>query len=418
MTADALLAGHDRLLPELEALYTDLHANPELSMQERRTAARLAERLRRDGYEVTAGIGGTGVVGLLRNGDGPVVMLRADMDALPVLEATGLPYASEATGVDGDGRLVPVMHACGHDMHCAWLAGVATLFARGAAAWRGTLMVVFQPGEEIGAGAHAMLDDGLTARFPRPDVILGQHVSALHAGAGVVGYRAGPTMTSADALQVRMFGRGAHGSRPDVAVDPVVMAAAAVVRLQTVVSREVSPDRFAVVTVGSLQAGAKENVIPEDAVLKLSVRTYDDAVRSRVLAAVERIVNAEAAASAAPRPPEITTLSSLPLLRNDPAATATVAAAFAGHFPDGQAREIPPRTASEDFGTFGTAWEVPSVFWFVDGTDPARYAAAEEAGTLDYLPVNHSAAYAPAIHPTLGTGLRAMTVAACAWLTP
>ena len=236
----SVLADLDTLLPGLESVYKDLHAHPELSMQETRTAGIAAERLRAAGYEVTTGVGKTGVVGLLRNGEGPTVMLRADMDALPVQEATGLPYASKVTATDSDGKTVPVMHACGHDMHVTWLVGAATLFAKARDAWKGTLMAVFQPAEETADGAQAMIDDGLFKRFPKPDVVLGQHVMV--GPAGVVSSRAGVVTSAGDSLQIRMFGRGAHGSMPQASIDPVVMAAATVLRLQTIVSREVARD--------------------------------------------------------------------------------------------------------------------------------------------------------------------------------
>ena len=236
------------LLPELERVYTDIHAHPELSMQETRTARIAGDRLRGAGYDVAEGIGHTGVVGLLHNGDGPTVMLRADMDALPVREQTGLPYASTQTATDSGGKTVPVMHACGHDMHVTWLIGAATILAETRDAWKGTLMLVFQPAEETGTGAQAMVDGGLLTRFPKPDVILGQHVMV--GPAGSVGSRPGVITSAADSLQIRMFGRGAHGSMPQASIDPVVMAAATVLRLQTIVSRELSPFESAVVTVG------------------------------------------------------------------------------------------------------------------------------------------------------------------------
>jgi amidohydrolase len=289
-----VLASLDGLLPDLETFYKDIHAHPELSMQETRTAGKAAERLRAAGFDVTTEVGKTGVVGLLRNGDGPVVMLRADMDALPVEEATGLPYASTATATDREGKTVPVMHACGHDMHVAWLAGAATLLAQARDAWRGTLMAVFQPAEETAEGAQAMIDDGLFTRFPKPAVVLGQHVMAQPAGA--IGSRTGVITSAADSLQIRFFGRGAHGSMPQASIDPVVMGAATVMRLQTIVSREVAPTEAVVVTIGSLQAGTKENVIPDEALLKLNVRTFDEGVRERVLKAITRIAEAEAAA--------------------------------------------------------------------------------------------------------------------------
>lgn len=295
ISSGKVLSGLPSLLPNLEALYTDVHAHPELSMQETRTAGLAAERLRAAGYEVTTGIGKTGVVGLLRNGEGPTVMLRADMDALPVQELTGLPYASQVTTTDREGNTVPVMHACGHDMHVTWLTGVATLLAQVRDAWRGTVMAVFQPAEETAEGARAMIDDGLFQRFPKPDVVLAQHLMV--GPAGELTGRPGPITSAADSLQIRLFGRGAHGSMPQASIDPVVMAAATVMRLQTIVSHEVAAMEQAVVTIGSLQAGTKENVIPDEAVIKLNIRTYDEGVRKRVLAAVERIVKAEAEAA-------------------------------------------------------------------------------------------------------------------------
>ena len=402
------------LLPELERVYTDIHAHPELSMQETRTAQVAADRLRRAGYDVTEAVGNTGVVGLLRNGDGPTVMLRADMDALPVREQTGLPYASTQTATDSGGKTVPVMHACGHDMHVTWLIGAATVLAATRDAWKGTLMPVFQPAEETGTGAQAMVDGGLLTRFPRPDVVLGQHVMV--GPAGSIGSRPGVITSAADSLQIRMFGRGAHGSMPHASVDPVVMAAATVLRLQTIVSRELSPMDAAVVTVGSLQAGTKENVIPDEAVIKLNVRTFDERVRTRVLAAITRIVNAEAAAAGAPQPPEITPLDRYLPVSNDPDGTRRVVDAFRTHFSADRIRETKPTSASEDFGVFGAAWQTPSVFWFVGGTDPDTYAQARQSGRIREIPTNHHPAFAPVLHPTLETGVEAMVVASDAWL--
>jgi len=404
----------DGLLPDLEALYKDVHSHPELSMQETRTAGLAADRLRTAGYEVTTGVGKTGVVGVLRNGDGPTVMLRADMDALPVEEATGLPYASKATATDREGKTVPVSHMCGHDMHVTWLAGATQLLAEARSTWRGTLMAVFQPGEETAEGAQAMIDDDLFKHFPKPDVVLGQHVMV--GPAGTVAGSAGPITSAADSLHIRLFGRGAHGSMPQASIDPVVMAASIVLRLQTVVSREVAATDAAVVTVGVLQAGTKENVIPDEAIIKLNVRTFDAGVRQHVLAAIERIVNAEAEASGAPRKPEITPLDRYPLNVNDATASHRIAEAFRGYFSADRVKHTGPAPASEDFGCFGTAWQVPSVFWFVGGTDPDIYAKAKEANRLNALPVNHSPKFAPVIHPTLRTGVETLVVATRAWL--
>jgi hippurate hydrolase len=410
-----VLADLDGMLSDLESVYKDVHSHPELSMQETRTAGIAAQHLRAAGYEVTTGVGKTGVVGLLRNGHEPVVMLRADMDALPVQESTGLPYASQVTATDSSGKTVPVMHACGHDMHVTWLIGAATLFAKSLHEWKGTLMAVFQPAEETAAGARSMIDDGLFKRFPKPDVVLGQHVMV--GPSGKISSRVGAVTSTGDSLQIRMFGRGAHGSMPEASIDPVVMAASTVLRLQTIVSREVGANEAAVLTVGALQAGTKENVIPDEAIIKLNVRTYDEGIRKRVLAAIERIVDAEAAASGAPRKPEITPLDRYPLVMYDPQATKRVGDAFRRHFPADRVQETKPTTASEDFGSFGAEWGAPSVFWFVGGADPKTYAKALEEGKLGELPTNHNPRFAPVIHPTLEAGVEAMVVAAQAWLS-
>jgi hippurate hydrolase len=416
MNTDDVLARLPEITARLEDLYRDVHQHPELSMQERRTAGTAARLLRDSGYEVTEGVGSTGVVGLLRNGDGPTVMLRADMDALPVKEATGLAYASTATATDPDGAEVPVMHACGHDMHVTWLAGAISLLATARSAWQGTLLAIFQPAEETAQGAQAMIDDGLFDRFPKPEVILGQHV--MPGMSGAVSYRPGTTQAAADSLQVRLFGRGVHGSMPESSVDPVVMAAATVLRLQGIVSREVAASQAAVVTVGALQAGTKDNVIPDEALLKINVRTSDEAVRTRVLGAIERIVNAEAAASGAPRPPQIDYTEHYPLTVNDPDQTRHVADALRGCFGNDRVSELAaPISASEDFGSFGSEWRVPSVFWYVGGTDPDTFRKAERAGRIaDEIPTNHNPKFAPVIHPTLETGVQAITTAALSYL--
>jgi len=332
-------------------------------------------------------------------------MLRADMDALPLTEATGLPYASNEDGVS---------HACGHDLHVTWLIGAARLLSQRRELWKGTVLAVFQPGEEVGRGAQAMMDDGMADRFPKPDVILGQHV--LVGPAGTVGYRRGTIRSAGDSLEVKLFGRGAHGSEPQASIDPVIMAASTALRLQTIVSREIGPLDSAVVTIGALQAGTKENIIPDDATLKLNIRTYDERVREKVLAAVKRICKAEAAASNAPREPEFTRLSSYPLTENDPEATARVVQAFQTVFGD-RAFEIAPASASEDFSVFGRRWQVPYVFWIVGGSDPKQYEQAKAQNALDQIPSNHSPRFAPVLEGTLQTGLEAMLAAAGAWLS-
>jgi hippurate hydrolase len=411
--AHALDASFDRLGPELLGIYKDLHSHPELSMQEQRTAGIAAEYIEKLGYAVTRAVGVTGVVGVLRNGDGPTVMLRGDMDALPMIEDTGLPYASQVTATDADGQQVGVAHSCGHDLHVTWLMGAARVLADARDAWRSTALVVFQPGEEVAQGANAMVQDWDAAGLPHPDIVLGQHVMV--GPAGTVSYRAGVILSAGDSLQVKLFGRGSHGSQPQTSIDPVVMAASTVLRLQTIVSREVSPLESAVLTIGALQAGTKENIIPDDATIKLNMRTYDEGVRDHMLKAIKRICCAECAASDAPKPPEFTTLSSYPMTDNDDAATQRVAEAFSTLFGD-SAYESKPAAASEDFSVFGRTWGVPYVFWFVGGNDPQVYAKAKEQGKLNMIPSNHSPRFAPVLQPTLKVGLQAMLSAASAWL--
>lgn len=414
---DPVLDTIPELLPDLTALYEDLHAHPELSFLEVRTAGVLADRLEALGYEVTREVGVTGVVAILANGDGPTVLLRADIDALPVEEATGLPYASTVRSTDIGGQEVPVAHACGHDMHAAWMIGVATLLARHREAWAGRVMIVIQPAEELAAGADAMVDDGLFERFGTPDVGLGQHVGP--APAGWVLYRAGPIMAGADSLKVTLHGQGGHGSAPDTTVDPVVMAASTVMKLQTVVSRNVAATDVAVVTVGTMHAGTKENIIPDRAELGLSIRSFDPAVREKVLAAVERIVHGEAHTAGAPREPEIVSTASFPALHNDAETTATVAAAFLEHFGPERTIEAPLVPASEDFGRFASRGGFPSTFWFVGGADAEAWGQAFAAGRLaEDIPSNHSPYYAPVQEPTLSTGIEAMVTAAMCWLRP
>lgn len=403
---------------DLEALFIDLHRNPELSFQETRTAAIAAGHLRDLGLEVTEGIGKTGVIGLLRNGAGPVVWARADMDALPVTEQTGLPYASTATGIDPEGHEVGVMHACGHDMHVTCLLGAAARLAGDRETWRGTLLTVFQPAEEGGRGARAMVADGLFDRFGRPDVVLGQHVSP--APAGAIGLRPGPAFAASDRVRIVLHGKGAHGSRPETSVDPIVLAAATVLRLQGVVSREVAATQTAVVTVGSLHAGNAANVIPDRAELGLSVRTYDPLVRDQVLAAIERITRGEAAASGAPRDPECDVVQSFPAVVNDPDACTRLRPALAGIV--GQDRIIDPGqlTGSEDVGILATEAGAPCVYWLLGGADPAAFAACRSPRdvltVVQSLPSNHSPRFAPVVQPTISVGVGALVAAARTWL--
>jgi amidohydrolase len=412
----AVLAGLDSVRDWQEELYRDLHAHPELSHQERRTASRVAARLQETGCEVHDGVGGTGVVGILRNGDGPTVLLRADMDALPVREATGLPYASTVTAIDADGAEVPVMHACGHDVHVACLLGAVSVLAAATDAWHGTVVAVFQPAEEVADGAQGMLADGLAELVGKPEVALCQHVLPLPAG--VVGTRVGPTLSAADSMRITVHGRGAHGSMPQASVDPVVLAAMIVVRLQTVISREVQPGEPAVLTVGSVQAGTKSNVIPYHAVIALNVRSYDEQTRAAILEAIRRIVTAECEASRSPQPPDFELFDRFPVTENDAEVTEKVAAAFRSQFGE-QARELPLQTASEDFSDIPDALGIPYTYWGIGGIDPDSYERARAAGRIaEDIPVNHSATFAPVIQPTLDTGTSALVVAALAWLAP
>ncbi|HEX5534270.1 MAG TPA: amidohydrolase [Actinomycetales bacterium] len=397
-----------------ENFYRDLHAHPELSHQETRTAGNVADRLRESGCEVHKGVGGTGVVGIVRNGDGPVVLLRADMDALPVREATGLPYASTVTAAGPDGTDEPVMHACGHDVHVTCLLGAVSLLADSQEHWQGTVVAVFQPAEEVGDGARGMLDDGLAKVLGKVDVALCQHV--LPFPSGHLATRSGPTLSAADSVKITVHGRGAHGSMPQASIDPVVLAAMIVVRLQTVISREIRPGEPAVLTVGSLQAGTKSNVIPDHAVIQLNIRSYDEDTRTAILDAIKRIVTAECEASRSPHPPEFELFDQFPLTENDPGVTERVADAFAGYFGD-KAGELPLQTASEDFSDIPRALGVPYTYWGIGGIDPGQYEKAEAAGRVsEDIPVNHSAKFAPVLQPTLDTGTAAMTVAALAWL--
>lgn len=403
---------------DLPGIYRDLHRHPELSFQEHRTAALLADHLVGLGYAVTTGVGGTGVVAVLDNGDGPTAMLRADMDALPVQEDTGLPYASTARGTSPSGEDVPVMHACGHDLHVTCLLGAAEKLVSDRTSWAGRVALVLQPAEELGAGAQAMLDAGLFDVSGVPDVVLGQHVAPIPAG--ILALQPGPAFAASDALRVVLHGRGAHGSRPETSVDPVVMAAATVLRLQGIVAREVGGTETAVVTVGSMRAGTKENVIPDEAELLLSIRSFDEHVRTRVLAALERIVRAEAAASGAPRDPEITLMSSFPALVNDEAAAERTKAGLEKSLGAGRVVVPGPVTGSEDVGLLATAAGAPLSFWLLGGADPAAFAAATSLDDVKRivasLPSNHSAQYAPVLEPTLSTGVAALAAAAHTWL--
>ena len=404
-SSEIVLLALDAELGWIRETYTTLHQHPELSLEEHGTSRIVEDRLAAFGYAVSR-VGGTGVVGVLVNGDGPTVLARADMDALPVQEATGLPYASQVDGV---------MHACGHDVHVSTLLGAAKLMAQGSGAWSGTYIALFQPAEEIGAGSQAMVDDGLVAKVPRPDVALAQHVMPLPAG--MVATTEGPVLSAGDSLRATVYGKGAHGSMPHMSVDPVVLAASIVLRLQTVVSREVKPGEFAVVTVGALHAGTTSNIIPDRATLLLNIRTYDDQVRAGVLAAIERIIRGECSAAGSSREPDFDYYDQFPLTSNDPAVTARVRDAFTAHFGAATVQAAQRQTASEDFSRIPDAFGVPYTFWLIGGTDAAAYRSAEASGTVARdIPANHSPFFAPVMDPTLSVGVQTHVVAALAWL--
>ncbi len=402
------------VLPWHLELYEDLHRNPELSFQEVRTSKLVAGRLEALGLTVHSGIGGTGVVGVLSNGPGPVVLARADMDGLPVRETSGLPYASTATATDADGRTVPVMHACGHDMHISCLLAATQILAEHQDEWSGTLIALFQPAEELVDGARAMVDDGLADLIPAPDVALGQHVMGLPHD--TVAARPGAALSASDSLRVVIHGRGTHGSMPHLGIDPILVGSHIVTRLNAVVSRELAPGHFGVVTVGSFRAGTKSNIIPGDAELLLNLRSYDEPTRAQLRAAVERIIRGECEASGCPTPPDLEYFETAPLTQNSAEVHRTVSAAFEAQF-GSRAVVMEPSTGSEDFSVIPDALGVPYLYWIWGGFDPETYRAAEAAGTLaGTIPGNHASTFVPVAEPTLTTGTTAMVTAVMSYL--
>jgi amidohydrolase len=393
------------LSPELRALYVDLHQTPELSLHEEKTAAKMADRLRRLGFDVTTGVGGTGVVGVLRNGSGPTVMLRTELDALPVAEKTGLLYASRVHTKNDDGVDVPVMHACGHDVHMTCWVGTAEAMAASKANWRGALVLIAQPAEERAMGAKAMLAAGLFTKFPKPDFVIALHDTPVLAS-GTVGYTSGPALSSADSVDVTIFGRGGHGAHPEATIDPIVIAARTVLALQTAVSRETNPLDPAIITVGSIHGGAKHNIIPDEVKLQITVRAFRPEVRDHLLAAIERITKAEAQAAGAPKDPEVRVVESCRATFNDPKLTARVAAALQRRLGDKNVFEVPPETASEDFSEYSLAG-VPSVIFRLGATEPRRFEHARASG--ESLPSLHSSFFAPDPEATIRAGIDSET---------
>jgi hippurate hydrolase len=397
----------DALYPQMRALYEDLHRSPELSLHEEKTAAKIADQLRKLGYEVTTGVGGTGLVGVLKNGPGLTVMIRAELDALPVVEKTDLPYASHVTTHNEQGVEVGVMHACGHDLHMSVAIGTATLLAQNKDRWHGTFIYVGQPAEERGLGATAMLKDGLFTRFPKPDFAFAIHDSAA-APAGKVANVSGFAMSNADSVDVTIYGRGGHGSAPELTIDPIVIAARTILSWQTIISREKSPQDPAVITVGTIHGGTKTNIIPDDVKLQLSVRSYKDEVRQHMLKAIERVVDAEAVAAGAEKKPKVEVVESVNAVYNDPTTTHRVVTALEAVM--GKENVVPgiPIMASDDFAEFSRAG-VPSVMLSLGAVIPAKFEAARKSGEV--LPGLHSSGFAPDEEPSLKTGILAETSA-------
>jgi len=397
----------DAVYPAAHDFYIDLHQNPELSSHETQTASKLAARLRSLGYEVTEGVGGTGVVAILKNGPGPTVMLRTELDALPVEEKTGLPYASKVHTKDDSGREVPVMHACGHDLHMAALLGTAEIMAHSKDTWHGTLMLIGQPAEETISGAKRMIDDGLFTRFPKPVVGVAFHVGN-ELPAGQVGITPGIYNTNADSLRITIYGKGGHGSAPNTTIDPIVIAAKTILSLQTIVSREVKPGEMAVVTVGYVRAGTKNNIIPDQAELGLTVRTFKADVRKQVLAAITRIVKAEALAGGTPQEPLIEHYESTDSVYNDPGLAERLRVPLEAVLGKDNVIATEAITPSEDYAFF-VEQGVPSLYMSLGGADPQKYAESKKSG--NQLPSNHSPYFAPDVDPALHSGIKAEVAA-------
>ncbi|KAJ5243292.1 uncharacterized protein N7469_001619 [Penicillium citrinum] len=401
-------------LTPYESLYQYFHANPELSRQEKSTSEKLAAHLAQwNVFDIHTKIGGYGLAGVFRNGDGKTILLRADMDALPVKELTGLPYASSVTMKDAEGVEKPVMHACGHDMHITCLLAAAETLVKLRDSWSGTLIVLFQPDEERGGGAQAMVDDGLYSKVPVPDYCLGQHVMRMRAGS--VGSRSGAIMAACDSMKITVFGRGGHGSQPHQTVDPVLLASHIVVRLQTVVSREINPNDLAVLTVGSLHAGQAENIISDRAEIGVDFRSVKLEIREQIIAGIKRIVEAECAASGSPKPPIFTPTRRFPPTLNDHDAASQVASTFSTHFDDFDG-DVPRTSIAEDFSTLATCRGIPSCFWLLGGIDQDLWDKSQTDSSTEEIPGNHSALFAPVMQPTMRNGVDALCLGALTFL--
>ena len=397
----------DAIYPQMRVLYEDLHRNPELSLHEEKTAAKIADQLRKLGYDVTTGVGKTGVVGVLKNGPGPVVMIRAELDALPVLEKTELAYASHATTHNDQDVEVPVMHACGHDLHMSVGMGTAALLAQHKDRWHGTFIYVGQPAEERIQGATAMLKDGLFTRFPKPDFVFAIHDTSFEP-AGKVAYVAGYAMSNADSVDVTIYGKGGHGSAPELTIDPIVIAARTILSWQTIISREKSAQDPGVITVGTIHGGTKNNIIPDEVKLQLTVRSYKDEVRQHLLAAIERIADGEAAAAGAEKKPTVTRVEGVSAVYNDPATTQRLVNALESALGKGNVVQGIPIMASDDFAEYGRAG-VPSVMLSLGAVNPTKFETAQK--NREVLPGPHSSLFAPDEEPSLKTGILVETTA-------
>jgi hippurate hydrolase len=397
----------DAIYPQMRVLYEDLHRNPELSLHEEKTAAKIADQLRKLGYDVTTGVGKTGVVGVLKNGPGPVVMIRAELDALPVVEKTELAYASHATTHNDQEVEVPVMHACGHDLHMSVGMGTAALLAQHKDRWHGTFIYVGQPAEERIQGAKAMLKDGLFTRFPKPDFVFAIHDSSFEP-AGKVAYVTGYAMSNADSVDVTIYGKGGHGSAPELTIDPIVIAARTILSWQTIISREKSAQDPGVITVGTIHGGTKNNIIPDEVKLQLTVRSYKDEVRQHLLAAIERIADGEAAAAGAEKKPTVTRVEGVSAVYNDPATTQRLVNALESALGKGNVVQGIPIMASDDFAEYGRAG-VPSVMLSLGAVNPTKFETAQK--NREVLPGPHSSLFAPDEEPSLKTGILVETTA-------
>jgi amidohydrolase len=397
----------DAIYPDLDKLYIDLHQNPELAFQEKQTSAKLAERLKAMGYDVTTGVGQTGIVAVMKNGAGPTVMLRTDMDALPIEEKTGLPFSSHVTEKNPAGETVPVMHACGHDVHMTSWIGTAKLMAENKKQWHGTLVLVGQPAEEIVGGAAAMLKDGLFTKFPKPDYAFAIHDDE-SMPAGVVGFHSGPFRASADAVDIVVYGRGGHGAKPQITIDPVLIASKTVVALHNIVSREIDPQEPAVITVGSIHGGTQNNIIPDSVKLQLTVRSYSPVVRKHLLASIERVAKGESMAGGSPKDPTITVKPGTDTVVNDPETTARVVSALKKSLGDAAVQPMPASMTSEDFSQYGQNG-AKAVLIHVGAQEPQLFANAKQSG--EHLPQLHTAQWKPDREPTIKTAIMVETAA-------